>query len=640
MSISSKVLSNIKRSNDSEEDECDQHSVSLLKVLNSVPASTTEFDTLVDVNPRCAGFKEESENCIDPLFNNVEITSQNYYTYTYQDADILKSDESDDDNEKNATSPLNKRKRRQDELKARNGYLWSTVRTNGSDNNSFQSALQLLQPKGKGPAHTINSILEMWSLLVDEQIISQVVHYTNIEIKQRRIKLPHQRLIDAVELRAWIGLNYLCGIFRNATHNGPLDELWSLELGNAVFRATMPLKRFKFIYECLRFGENDVKGKKHNSRAMLDIWNKFLVNCRSYYAPSGNCTVDEVLINLTNSRNDSQLLTLCDAKTLYMCNAILHPKGGYTERDVLRLVSDIKGSKRNIVLTPKFISIELTNKLMEIDLSVVGILPNNALELPADRASKDTWRRLYSDQITLIPSETSPGIFLASGIPKTIKVERLYNLSFNACRTYNKACCIYSTRHTIPQNEMLSPANFFQNMLDYAAVNSWILFVLSSNGDKSIKQRNFQRHLGLYLTQQQLKRQLNSNRLTLPQKVQISEILGEPTEQLFASIKSEAHGETNFIFLQTDKMKIPDGIKLFPKNLQSRLSCRKCPSKNSRKTKTRCQQCLRPLCQKHFILRCRDCTGVPETNATAEADISETVISESDNEEEQNDNNP
>ncbi|XP_039953091.1 uncharacterized protein LOC120770042 [Bactrocera tryoni] len=639
MSFSSKVLSNIKRSNDSEEDECDQHNASLLKVLNSIPA--TEFDTLVDVNPSGADFKEESETCIDPLFNNVEITSQNSYTYTYQDADILETDESEgDDNENNATSQLNKRKRRQDEFRGLNGFLWKTARTNGAENEKFQSALQLLQPRGKGPAHTMGSILEMWSLLLDEQIITQILHYTNIEIKERRAKLPHQRLIDAVEFRAWIGLNYLCGIFRNATHNGPLDELWSLELGNAVFRATMPLKRFKFIYECLSFGENDVNGKKYNSRSVLDIWNKFLVNCRSYYAPSGNCSVDEVLINLTNSSEDSQLLTLCDAKTLYMCNAILHPKGAYTERDVLRLVSDIKGSKRNVVLPPKFISVELTNKLMEMDLSVVGMLPNNALELPADHASNSGWRRLYSDHCTLISSETCPENFLASGIPKTINVERLYNLSCNACKTYNKECCTYSTRHTIPYNGVLFSANFFQNMLDYAALNSWILFVLSSNGDKSIKQRNFQRHLGLYLTQQQLKRQLNSNRLTLPQKVQISEILGEPTDQLFASATSEAHGETNFIFLQTDKMKIPDGIKLFPKNLQSRLCCRKCPSKNSRKTKTRCQQCLRPLCQKHFILRCRDCTGVPETVAATEANKSETLISESDNEDDGNNNDP
>lgn len=635
------MLSNIKRPNDLEKDECNQQTDALPKVLKSIPEDTTEFDTMVDVNLRCEGFKEEPETCIDPLFNNVEITSPNYYTYAYQDAEILKTDESDD-NESNTISHLNKRKRDQDEVRGRNGFLWSTTRTNRSDIKSFQSALQLLQHKGKGPAHTISSILEMWSLLVDEQIISQIVHYTNIEIKQRKVTFPHQRLIDAVEFRAWIGLNYLCGIFRNATHNGPLDELWSLELGNAIFRATMPLKRFKFIYECLRFGEDDRKGKNDNSLAILDIWNKFLINCRSYYAPSGNCSVDEVMLNLTNSKDDSLLLMLCDAKTLYMCNAILNLKGGYKERDVLRLVSDIKGSKRNIVLPPKFTSIELTNKLMEMDMSVLGILPINALELPIESTSIDTWRRLYSDNIMLMSSQTNSEIFLASGIPKTIKVERLYNLSCNTCKNYNNARCMYSTLHAIQQNDVPLLSNFFQNILDYAAVNSWILFVISSNGDNSIKQRDFQRHLGLYLTQQQLKRQLNSNRLTLPQKVQISEVLGESTQQLFASATTETHRDTNFVFLPTDKIKIPDGIKLFPKNLQSRLSCRKCPSKNSRKTKTRCQQCLRPLCQKHFILRCHDCTGIPEADKdkVAEADKSETIISESDNEEGRDDNNP
>ncbi|XP_011190350.2 uncharacterized protein LOC105217171 isoform X1 [Zeugodacus cucurbitae] len=641
MSFSSKVLANIKHPNDSDEDANNQSCDALLKVLKSIPENITEFDTVMDVNPRCESFKEESETCIDPLFNNVEITSQNNYTYTYQDTEILNTDESDD-NENNATSHLNKRKRGQVELKGRNGFLWSTTRTNKFDNKSFQSALQLLQPKGKGPAHTISSILEMWSLLVDEQIITQIVHHTNLEIKQRKVKSPHQRLIDAVEFRAWIGLNYLCGIFRNATHNGPLDELWSLELGNAVFRATMSLKRFKFIYECLRFGENDMKAKKNNTQPIMDIWNKFLVNSRSYYAPSGNCTVDEVSINLTNSKDESQLLMLCDAKTLYMCNAMFNPKGGFRERDVLRLISDITGSRRNIVLPPKFTTIELTNKLMELDMSVLGVFPNNASELPADSAFNNTWRRLYSDPITLIISQSDTEIFLASGIPKTIKIERLYSLSCDACKAYNKARCMYSTGNAIPQNDVHIQPNFFQNILDYALLNSWILFVLSTNGDNSIKQRDFQRHLGLYLTQQQLKRQLNSNRLTLPQKVQISEVLGEPTEELFASVTAEAHKDTNFVYLPTDKMKIPDGIKLFPKNLKTRLCCRMCPSKNSRKTKTRCQQCLRPLCQKHFIQRCRDCTGVPEmeTDTTADLDKSETVISDSDNEGHRNDSDP
>ncbi|XP_054736860.1 uncharacterized protein LOC129243683 [Anastrepha obliqua] len=630
MSFSPKVLANIKQAIDSDEDEYD--------IIKTFPEATTAIEPIVEILPRCKDFKEELDANVDPLLGNVEKFVQNSFVGTYQDTEILKTDESDD-NEDNATSRHSKRKRLEDELKGRNGYTWSTNKAAATTDASFDSALEFLQPKGKGPAHTINNILEMWSLLLDEQIVSQIVHHTNVAIKERKVKLPHQRLIDAVELRAWIGLTYLCGIFRNATHNGPLDELWSLELGNAIFRATMSLKRFRFILECMRFGENSKQGKTQQSQAVIDIWNKFIVNCRSYYAPSGNCSVGEVLMNFTNINDAPRLLMICDVKTLYMCNAVLNPAGDdYRDRDVLRLVSDIKGSKRNIVLPSHLTSIELTNKLLDMDLSALGILPYTAKEMPQELTSNSTIRKLYSKSANLICSQQNLGILLTSGIPNRIKVEHLYSLSCNTSRSYQEKVCMYSTSHAAQPNQDCWALNFFQNILDYAAVNAWILFVLSSNSDGSMKQRDFQRHLGLYLTQQQLKRQLHSNRLTLPQKIQISDVLGEPIDQLFASVTTGTTNDSIIASIPNEKLKLPDGVKLMPKNLKTRTRCRKCPSKVSRKTKTRCQQCLRPLCQKHFILRCRDCTGVPEMETSADVEEAEPVLSESDGEQGQDDN--
>ncbi|XP_036332598.1 uncharacterized protein LOC118743942, partial [Rhagoletis pomonella] len=513
MSFSPKVLANIKQAKDSDEDE---QEFPLLKVLKTFPETANVIDPIEEILPRSEDFKEDVEIGVDPLFSNMETFDPNSFAGAYKDTEITKTDESDED-EDNATNRQGKRTRLPEELLGRNGFMWSTSKASAIDN--FDSALQLLQPKGKGPAHTINNILEMWSLLVDEQIVSQIVHYTNVHIKLRKTKLPHQRLIDAVELRAWLGLNYLCGIFRNATHNGPLDELWSLELGNAIFRATMSLKRFKFISESLRFGDNVKPVKKPESDAILDIWSKFLVNCRSYYAPSGNCSAAEVVMNFTNVKDVPRLLMLCDVKTLYMCNAVLNSSGEYKDRDVLRLASDIKGSKRNIVLSSQFTSAELAKKLLEKELSALGSLPHTAKEVPPEFISNScSVRKLYSNSINLISCQQNVGILLTCGIPNKIKVEHLYSLSCNACRNYQEIVGMYSTSHATQQIHNCWSLTFFQNILDYAIVNAWILFVLSSNGDGSMKQRDFQRHLGLYLTQQQLKRQLQSNRLTLPQK--------------------------------------------------------------------------------------------------------------------------
>ncbi|XP_020717056.1 uncharacterized protein LOC101451606 isoform X3 [Ceratitis capitata] len=592
MSFSSEVLANIKTPMDSDESEEDIHRNPLLKVLKSFPETSTEIVSFVGENLRSENFKEEAGTCVDPLFNNIEDSLQNYFTCSYQDNEIFKTDESDD--ETNEARQYSKVSRPEKEFASHNGFLWHTSR-NVAGIEKFQSAIQLLQPRGKGPAHTINSILEMWSLLVDDQIVSQIVKYTNIEIKQKKLKMQHQRVIDAVELRSWIGLNYLCGIFRNATHKGPLDELWSMELGNSIFRCTMSFNRFKFICESMRFGETPIKDKKYDAPAILDLWDMFMVNCRSYYAPGGNCAVDEVEINYMRLRDESRLLLLCDAKTSYMCNGILNLDGEYKERDILRLVSDMKGSKRNIVLPKKFTSIELLNKLLGIDISSLGILANTAMEIPPDFQTNGTFRKLYSDSMCLILNHQNKNILLASGMPKNIKVEHLYNLSCNVCRDFSE---------------------------------------MRLNGDSSMKQRDFQRRLGLYLTQQQLKRQLHSNRISLSQKVQISEVLGENIDKLFPKTTAESRGDTSFTFMPNNNVKVPDGVKLFSKNLNKRSNCRKCPSKISRKTKTRCQQCLRPLCQRHYILRCCDCTGVTETEedtpANAKRIVSELSASEID----------
>ncbi|XP_067630216.1 uncharacterized protein [Eurosta solidaginis] len=628
MSFSPRVFANIKHAKDSEGEEAEQeyNENLLLTALTTFPETAT--DSLVEILPAGENLKQEAfDVCVDPLLGNgMVLIPQNCLGNAYQDSDVLKSDESDDDN-----APLrpNKRLRLQSELKSLNGHTWKTNKNDILANKSFDSALQSLQPKCKGPAQTINNMLEIWSLLLDEQIIGQIVTCTNVAIKKQKFKTSGPRLIDAVELRAWIGLNYLCGIFRNAVHNGPLDELWSLELGNAIFRATMPLKRFEFILENLRFGEANSNESTEELYVVPNVWNKFLINCRSYYAPSGNCCVDEICMNFNRAKEKSpRLLIMCDVKTLYMCNGAFCKNEGYGERDVLRIVSDIKGTKRNVVLQPQLTSIDLAYKLGKIELSMIGIVPKVAKEIPPAFLASTTIDKLYAETVALSKSKKNLGILLHSrSLDKRIHIEHLYSLSCSACQNYRTSTALYSTIHATQPAENSWPVYFFQNILDYAIVNSWILFSLSTNGDSSMKQRDFQRHLGLYLTQQQLKRQLQSGRLALPQKVQISEVLGEPTDELFAKA-TEKTTKIKIDYIPIEKLKLPDSVKILPKNLQNRLRCRKCPS---RKTKTRCQQCLTPLCQKHFVQRCRDCTGLRDLDAekdTEEAD--HTNMSDSD----------
>ena len=57
--------------------------------------------------------------------------------------------------------------------------------------------------------------------------------------------------IDLIELRVFLGLMILRGVFRAAGEC--TDELWWPEHGRAVFGRTMSLSRFKLICGILRF---------------------------------------------------------------------------------------------------------------------------------------------------------------------------------------------------------------------------------------------------------------------------------------------------------------------------------------------------------------------------------------------------
>lgn len=99
------------------------------------------------------------------------------------------------------------------------------------------------------------------------------------------------------EFRAFTGLLLLAGVFKS--QNEELNELWDDDWGRPVFRATMPLHRFKMIQRCLRFDnradrqERRERDKLAPIRSVYDKWN---LNLKRMYNPGKTVTVDEQLI--------------------------------------------------------------------------------------------------------------------------------------------------------------------------------------------------------------------------------------------------------------------------------------------------------------------------------------------------------
>lgn len=496
--------------------------------------------------------------------------------------------------------------------------------------------------------------MESWFLLLDEPIFELILKHTNNEIKSRKAKAPYQRNTDAAELKAFFGLCYMCGLFRNSENKGPLNELWTLELGNAVFRGTMSVRRFEYLCDCLRL--SDTLGKKLEIEAKLQqdllIWQKFILNCRSYYSCSNHCSVHQQIWQTRDARcptllqNDSKakqhglnLLLLNDAKTLYLSNGGVISEAKPCSMELLNLVCDLRGSKRSLTFAADESNIEIAEILRQYNLNMLGNLPKGSSNVP-QIPNESVIKTLYHNEL-VIHKQTDSNWLLSSGLGSNINALRLHKVTHTAGERFVQLTKAFSCRNAI--SEEAKPQyhlDLMLTILDYAALNAWILFRLSSNGDAGISQRDFNRQLGLYLTQQHLKRRLSqSSRLKLSQTLLICEILGEDTSKpLKKAANFENQNQFGFGLIPVQGAKLDSTIKLFTDRNNKRHKCAYCPSSKKCRIVTRCQQCIKPMCTKYLLNRCYECHGI--YNGIPKLDATNTSINdEEEADEEENDKN-
>ena len=165
-----------------------------------------------------------------------------------------------------------------------------------------------------------------------------IVLHTNEEIDRNNENVKEiaafQNNVDLDELKALLGLLYFTGVQQwNHLH---MDELWSERFGKKLFRSTMCEKRFKFLLANLRFDDKATRTERlreHKLAPIKELWNAFSANCREYYSPSTNCTIDEQLLSfrgrfharvyIPNKPDKCGIkIVICnDAQTNYMISA-------------------------------------------------------------------------------------------------------------------------------------------------------------------------------------------------------------------------------------------------------------------------------------------------------------------------------
>ncbi|CAJ1061405.1 piggyBac transposable element-derived protein 3-like%2C partial [Xyrichtys novacula] len=122
-----------------------------------------------------------------------------------------------------------------------------------------------------------------------------ILEMTNLE-GRRKIGDGWKRM-DAVDLRAYIGLLLLAAVYRSRGEASA--SLWDAESGRSIFRATMPLKVFHAYSRLLRFDDSESRPSRRAAdrlAAIREVWDTWSERLPSLYNPGPEITVDEQLV--------------------------------------------------------------------------------------------------------------------------------------------------------------------------------------------------------------------------------------------------------------------------------------------------------------------------------------------------------
>ncbi len=257
-------------------------------------------------------------------------------------------------------------------------------------------------------AEECQTILQVFRKFLTDNMLDLIVTHTNAEIFRVTQKYNYAQSFNGdtyrEEILSLIGLLFLSGVMKSAHEN--ILDLWDTNgWGRNIFRASMSVRRFRFLVSCLRFDDKNIRSHlltRDNMAHCRQLFEMFTHNCRKNYVLSEECTIDEMLRSFRGRCHFKQYMPkkpakygikkflICDAKTYYMWDAIVYvgtqpdaPKDANSAKTIVeKLTEKLRGSGRNITLDNWFTSFPLAHELLLHNITIVGTLKKNKKEIP------------------------------------------------------------------------------------------------------------------------------------------------------------------------------------------------------------------------------------------------------------------
>jgi hypothetical protein len=364
------------------------------------------------------------------------------------------------------------------------------------------------------------SALSAFRLIIDEPMIRHI--RTCTEAEARRQLNDDAWSVTADELDAFIAILYARGA--TGAKGLELKSLWNAQWGVPFCRQTMTRDRFIEIMKFLRFDVKSTRSARLQSDKFAlasEPWNRFITNSQMCYTAGENLTIDEQLFPTKTRCRFTQYMAnkpdkfgikfwlLVDVDAKYLLNGFpylgkddVRPPGqSLSEIVVLRLVEPYLQKGRNVTTDNFFTSLKLAKQLKERKTSIVGTMNKQRRELPPPVG--DTSGTLYSstlwqhDDVTLtvyrckrsknvtIMSSMHTSVEIDSGEKKIPETVKFYNNTKYGVDVIDQMARKYSVK----SGSRRWPVQVFYNVLDLAAINSWLLYRKATG--VTISRRNY-----------------------------------------------------------------------------------------------------------------------------------------------------
>lgn len=445
-----------------------------------------------------------------------------------------------------------------------------------------------LTPYAAGRIHDKESALR---LIFDTSMLETIVVESNKFAANKPMR--HWRPLDEEEIRLFFGLCILRGVYRGNGEN--MEELWSEAHGRPIFKQVMSLTRFQEIQCALRFDNPETRqARLRNDKlaAVRLLLDGLASNSQRCYNPGlSGVTVDEQLypyrgrcrfiqyIKTKPAKYGLKSWCLNDCETAYCWNIIMYTgkgeerEGPLGEHVVLSLAKNLYNTGLNVTSDNFFTSLQLANKLLEQNLTLLGTIRAHRREIPfAFRSFKE--RTLYSSEFLYT---TEKNIQLVSYKCKKNKVVLVLSSQhqstavsdcpkktpvsiqdYNATKVGTDVMDQMISYYTVKFKTKRWPVVVFCNVLDIACINAFILYKAcfpNYNTGKLDKRRLFLIDLGMALVQR----------------------------------------------------RPPTAIQNLNPNPATRGRCHLCPRDVDQKQRTKCAKCQRFCCKNHTNTLCSAC---------------------------------